>query len=490
MTRRRISAAVLCAASLLVPATAAASPLPTATSTAPPATATAAPKPSSSTTASPRPSATATAAPKPSATATASAKPSASATASPRPSATPRTPGPSKTARPRPPAVPSPPKSFTPADEEAARAELGETTPEMATAVSALRAAERQLPAAQASLVSVRARLTEARTAAAEAADAAQRAQSALIAAEQADAVARERVDEQRAQLGRVVRASYARGQWSDLAAVLEAENPSDLVRRYAVARTNLAVQRGRLEDLQDAAVARRREVDSLESRRADLSRASSEAEKLVDTVEGLEAAAVVSAAKVQVLVAQKSSALAAANAAVGEDDRRAAARQAVSSDLRAILGRRATELGSGPLSSAVPVLAGLLAKPVVAPVTSPYGMRVHPVTGVYKLHSGTDFGAPCGTPAGASLGGTVLQAGSNPAYGNRVVVEHGILGGALLTTTYNHLSRIDVTPGQALSTGDTVGLVGSTGYSTGCHLHLELLVDGEFVDPLPWLAP
>jgi murein DD-endopeptidase MepM/ murein hydrolase activator NlpD len=125
----------------------------------------------------------------------------------------------------------------------------------------------------------------------------------------------------------------------------------------------------------------------------------------------------------------------------------------------------------------------------VNGPVTSPYGMRVHPVTGVYKLHSGTDFGVPCGTPAGAALGGTVLRTEHNRAYGNRVIVVHGVLDGALVATTYNHLQSIGVHAGDVVATGTVVGRVGSTGYSTGCHLHLELLVDGEFTDPAPWLA-
>ena len=117
-------------------------------------------------------------------------------------------------------------------------------------------------------------------------------------------------------------------------------------------------------------------------------------------------------------------------------------------------------------------------------PVTSPFGMRVHPVTGVRKLHDGTDFGAPCGTPVRAAAGGVVRQVGSVGGYGQRVVVEHD----AGEATLYGHLSAYDVVVGQRVRAGDLVGRVGRTGYATGCHLHLTLVEDGRPVDPLPRL--
>jgi murein DD-endopeptidase MepM/ murein hydrolase activator NlpD len=120
--------------------------------------------------------------------------------------------------------------------------------------------------------------------------------------------------------------------------------------------------------------------------------------------------------------------------------------------------------------------------------VTSPFGMRVHPITGVRKLHTGTDFGVACGTPIKAARSGTVLIAEFNRAYGWRTVISHGVVGGVLLTTTYNHQTALGVATGQAVSTGEVIGQVGTTGYSTGCHLHFELLVNSGLVDPLPWL--
>lgn len=114
--------------------------------------------------------------------------------------------------------------------------------------------------------------------------------------------------------------------------------------------------------------------------------------------------------------------------------------------------------------------------------------MRVHPVTGVYKLHDGTDFGSACGTPVYAAQSGEVLEAGFSSAWGNRIVVDHGLVGSTGLATAYNHLSRYAVNAGASVERGQLVGYVGTTGYSTGCHLHFNVYENGTPVDPMRWL--
>jgi murein DD-endopeptidase MepM/ murein hydrolase activator NlpD len=106
--------------------------------------------------------------------------------------------------------------------------------------------------------------------------------------------------------------------------------------------------------------------------------------------------------------------------------------------------------------------------------------MRVHPVTGARKLHDGTDFGVPCGTPVHAAADGTVTDRGSSGAYGQRVVVRHA----DGLETSYNHLASDSVTVGQKVTPSTVVGRVGSTGLSTGCHLHFMARRDGTVTDP------
>ncbi|WP_297742310.1 M23 family metallopeptidase [uncultured Tessaracoccus sp.] len=122
---------------------------------------------------------------------------------------------------------------------------------------------------------------------------------------------------------------------------------------------------------------------------------------------------------------------------------------------------------------------------PVPARITSRFGMRVHPVTGVYKLHDGTDFGASCGTPMKAAYDGVVTERYYNRGYGNRLMIDHGRIGGVNVTTGYNHASRYIVGVGQRVSKGQTIGYVGTTGYSTGCHLHLMVWENGRVKNPM-----
>ena len=117
--------------------------------------------------------------------------------------------------------------------------------------------------------------------------------------------------------------------------------------------------------------------------------------------------------------------------------------------------------------------------------VTSPFGMRFHPIKHVYKLHTGIDFAAPLGTTFKAARDGTVTFAGWSNGYGNRVVISHGTINGDRVSTTYNHMRSLSVHAGQHVQVGQKVGEVGSTGLSTGSHLHYEILVNGRFVDPM-----
>ncbi|MDQ0665645.1 murein DD-endopeptidase MepM/ murein hydrolase activator NlpD [Arthrobacter ulcerisalmonis] len=130
---------------------------------------------------------------------------------------------------------------------------------------------------------------------------------------------------------------------------------------------------------------------------------------------------------------------------------------------------------------------AGTLATPLASLATaSPFGYRVSPITGGSgDFHRGQDFVAQCGTSVLAAATGTVTFAGWHQfGGGNRVVIDHG--NG--LETTYNHLSSFSVKVGQTVSRGDVVALSGTTGASTGCHLHFEVQVNGEVVDPMGWL--
>lgn len=118
--------------------------------------------------------------------------------------------------------------------------------------------------------------------------------------------------------------------------------------------------------------------------------------------------------------------------------------------------------------------------------ITSYYGNRMHPVLGYVRWHGGIDYAAASGVPIKAMEDGTVLLAGWNGDYGNCVILDHG--GG--VSTLYGHASKILVKAGQDVVKGQTVALVGTTGLSTGPHLHFEVRVNGQTQDPLSWLPP
>jgi len=126
----------------------------------------------------------------------------------------------------------------------------------------------------------------------------------------------------------------------------------------------------------------------------------------------------------------------------------------------------------------------GQFHRPVPGPITSGFGYRFHPVLKYSRLHAGVDFRAPTGTPVRAAQSGTVLIAGWKGGYGNTVVISHG--NG--LTTLYGHNSRLAVKAGQYVSRGQIIAYAGSTGLSTGPHLHFEVRVNGEPKNPTNWL--
>src|SRR5207302_1136725 len=131
----------------------------------------------------------------------------------------------------------------------------------------------------------------------------------------------------------------------------------------------------------------------------------------------------------------------------------------------------------------------GKLLRPVPGPMTSPFGNRLDPYYHVWQLHPGIDLAATPGTPIVAAAGGRVTQAGWFGGYGNYTCVEHGQVGGQRLSTCYGHQSRSAVAVGQQVVAGQVIGFVGSTGASTGPHLHFEVRLDGRPVDPAPWLG-
>jgi len=126
----------------------------------------------------------------------------------------------------------------------------------------------------------------------------------------------------------------------------------------------------------------------------------------------------------------------------------------------------------------------GKFRMPLNGRISSPYGYRIHPIYKVRKLHTGIDIAASSGTPIHCAGDGTVVHSARWGGYGNCIIVDHG--GG--LATLYGHCSRLAVTNGQRVTNGQIIGYVGSTGISTGPHLHFEVRKDGRPVNPSPYL--
>lgn len=150
----------------------------------------------------------------------------------------------------------------------------------------------------------------------------------------------------------------------------------------------------------------------------------------------------------------------------------------------------RAFDNAHGTAPAANSANSGTASIPMLVPVTSNrtmsshFGMRMHPVLGGYRMHRGVDLPASTGTPIRATADGVIGRADWFGGYGLCVQIEHG----ANMETRYGHMSRIAVAEGQRVHKGDVIGYVGSTGRSTGPHLHYEVRIGGEAVNPVPYL--
>ncbi len=151
------------------------------------------------------------------------------------------------------------------------------------------------------------------------------------------------------------------------------------------------------------------------------------------------------------------------------------------SRQIEAELKRNGSKTSDTPTTGSTQMIFPLKCKGVY--ISSPYGYRVHPITGVYKLHTGTDFCAPgiYRQPIYAVRDGVVYTAQASTAYGNYIVIDHG--GG--IATLYAHCDSLSVVKNAKVKQGQVIGLVGQTGYATGPHLHFEVRVNGTTVDPM-----
>ncbi|WP_244929544.1 M23 family metallopeptidase [Nocardioides sp. W7] len=352
---------------------------------------------------------------------------------------------------------------------EAAQAELD-------AAQGAYAVARGKLTAAQARDTELRAKLAEAEARLAE-------ARADLTAGEQA-------VTDQRARFVDRVTGLYTEGdpRLLGLASILEANDPNDLLRRVQANDTMVAKEDSAYDELRSIEVLLRVRETQVESAQQAVAEQQAAAADHVETMQTLTAEAATARAQVAGLFDQARAARRDAGAAQRQDRlvlRQLKKREAKIKEQILEAARRAARRGGGFTGQS----DGFLSSPVAgARVTSPFGYREHPIYHYWGLHDGTDFGAGCGTPLRAVADGTVMQAYWSSVYGNRLYVNVGRANGQFLTALYNHATRYTVGPGDRVRRGQVVGYVGSTGWSTGCHLHFTVLANGDAVNPMNWM--
>ena len=378
------------------------------------------------------------------------------------------------------------------------RHDMNETSRELRSAARALRRAESQLPAARARVARVHGQLV-----AAQARDRMLGEQLAVAEAEveRAEKQIKATLKEIKASevlIGRIARSSYQDGGMGELAVVLDSQSPDDFATRLVLVQNAMRSEGNVLGDLAEARADLAAQRATLEAKRKQLAAMKREQEALVEKIQGLQAEAIEAREAVEALIAERERAVAAVEREKAAEEARYTRMQAESQRLSRILAERARQArlaaararAAGRSSSG----GGALSWPVSAGITSPYGMRVHPVTGIYKLHDGTDFGVGCGTPVRAAASGTVIQAANVAGYGNQLVIDHGVMRGAGVATSYNHLMSFSAGPGSRVGRGEVIGYSGGgagmygAGYSTGCHLHFMVYVNGGTTDPMGWL--
>lgn len=378
------------------------------------------------------------------------------------------------------------------------RHDMNETSRELRTAAQALRRAESKLPAARARVARVHGQLV-----AAQARDRMLGEQLAVAEAEveRAEKQIKATLKEIKASevlIGRIARSSYQDGGMGELAVVLDSQSPDDFATRLVLVQNAMRSEGNVLGDLAEARADLAAQRATLEAKRKQLAAMKREQEALVEKIQGLQAEAIEAREAVEALIAERERAVAAVEREKAAEEARYARMQAESQRLSRILAERARQArlaaararAAGRSSSG----GGALSWPVSAGITSAYGMRVHPVTGIYKLHDGTDFGVGCGTPVRAAASGTVIQAADVAGYGNQLVIDHGVMRGAGVATSYNHLMSFSAGPGSRVGRGEVIGYSGGgagmygAGYSTGCHLHFMVYVNGGTTDPMGWL--
>jgi len=302
-----------------------------------------------------------------------------------------------------------------------------------------------------------------------------------------------DRIEQLKITLGALAREQYmGEGTSDSLAIVFDAKSSNEFVQKFAAQHSAARVQTNALGEIEEIAAANRNRGARQDAVRDYIQDLKNQADALL-----VEATAAKKEAKqkkdavdkaLTELAALKADLAAQRADAIAKQKKLEAQQDKVHDRILALVKKK---LAAQQHGNPTPLGVGYLSFPTKVPyITSNYGMRFHPILHYWRLHAGTDFRAYCGTAIYAAAEGRVEWAKPVGGFGNEVMLDHGMVKGNSLMTSYNHLSRFAVHHGQYVTRGTIVGYSGSTGNSVSCHLHFEVYVNGHTVNPMSILGP
>ncbi|MCW2755292.1 MAG: peptidase [Marmoricola sp.] len=370
----------------------------------------------------------------------------------------------------------------------AALAGFDDASTALVAATQQLQAARGKLAVAQRTLVATQGQLTAAQVIDTEMQAKLVAAESALTVASQQLAAGIAGVHEQRAAIGALAAADYQYGDPNLLrmSAFFNADNVDDLTTQVQTMDNLMSRESSMLDDLRTKQALLQITRDRVSAAKATVADERQAAAVDLARKQALETTAAANRAQVASLVAVQTAAAAKAARLQAEDARILRAAKAREARIkRLILAAARKHRGRGFVGSA----GGFLLPPVAnSYITSPYGWRIHPIYHYWGLHDGDDFAAGCGVPEVASAAGTVIEEYYDAVWGNRLYIDVGKVNGHEMTLIYNHISSYVAHTGAHVRRGQTVARAGTTGWSTGCHLHFTVMIDGTAVDPQKYM--
>ena len=379
---------------------------------------------------------------------------------------------------------------------EGAEKDLDESSSQLQEAAARLEAAEGQLSVAKTELATARGKVAVAQERDAEMQAALVTAEAELVAAETALAQGEVDRESQRQQVASTVADMYSEGDPELIAfsSLMDAATTEELTRRDGVRDVIVGQEARAYDELKAAEVLLEVQEQQVAGARDEVAAQREAAAEHLVLMQSLEAEQQAAKDSVVSMVVERRDARVEARVARAADLVKLRKLKQEQDEIEEMLRKRAAaalrraRARANSSAAAGGPTAGLLSQPVDGYVTSPFGYRTHPIYDYWGLHDGIDFAGGCGTPLRAAAPGKVVSSYFSDVYGNRLIIDNGAIAGQGIATIYNHATTYTVGVGDQVTEGQVVGYEGSTGWSTGCHLHFTVMANGQAVDPMPFL--